>query len=164
MQITFTDKCKDNIIHAENGIKFNLKGYVFYKDEIKQSDVPGLLLNDIKKDKIICKKDIESIYEIRNNVFDLTFIPALDSAIVKNKEDETKPDVVAAKLGHYEIDLNKGITDKEFSTILLIGEEFNETNTYVVDKKKAYLAAVISDIDYELDTPKKIIFKISFTN
>ena len=164
MKIVFTDQCKDSIIHAENGIKLNLKGYVLYEDEIKEDDIPSLTLSSLKKEKIICKQPIEDTYEIRKNTYNLTYIPALESTILKNKADETDLDVIAAKMGHYEIDLNKGITDKEFSTILLIGEEFNEYNTYVSDKQKSYLAAVITNVDVDLETPKKIIFKVSFTN
>ena len=36
MNITFTDKCKDKIVHAKDGIKFALKGYAFYTDVIDE--------------------------------------------------------------------------------------------------------------------------------
>ena len=34
MDIVFTNKCKDKIIHAKDGIKFALKGYAFYTENL----------------------------------------------------------------------------------------------------------------------------------
>ena len=164
MKITFTDKCRENIIHAENGIKLNLKGYAFYQDTFKEDDIKPLLLTDIDANKIICKNKLKNIYDLRENVFDFTYIPALESSIITKKENEDTLNIIAAKMGQYEIDINKGLTDKSFKSILVIGEEFTESNTYVSDKEKIYLAAVISDINVNLEQPQKIVFKVSFTN
>lgn len=163
MQIIFTDKCKYNIIHAEGGIKLNLKGYAFYDGVLKDEDIPGLVLSDLEESKIVCKNTITDTYDLRENLFDFTYIPALDASIVAKNDNESS-NIVAAKMGHYEIDINKGITEKTFSHILIIGEEFNETDKYTIDKRKTYLAAVITNVDAELETPKKIVFKVSLTD
>lgn len=165
MEIVFTDKCKDKIIHSENGIKFNIKGYVLYSDEIVKDNVPELDISDIDFKKIIAKDEVTNIKTLRTNAFDITYIPALESSILTNEEnDESSLNIIAAKMGHYEIDINKGLTDKEFSSILIIGEEFGESDKYVFDKHKIYLAAVITNVEPNLEKPQKIIFKISFTN
>ena len=165
MEIVFTDKCKDKIIHSENGIKFNIKGYVLYSDEIVKDNVPELDISDIDFKKIIAKDEVTNIKTLRTNAFDITYIPALESSILTNEEDdESSLNIIAAKMGHYEIDINKGLTDKEFSSILIIGEEFGESDKYVFDKHKIYLAAVITNVEPNLEKPQKIIFKVSFTN
>lgn len=164
MKITFTNKCKDKIIHAENGIKLMIKGYAFYKDIIEE-DIPTLELDKLDKSRIICKNEIEHISELKDNLFDLTYIPALDSSIITKKEDDTSSlNIIAAKMGHYEIDINKGITTEEFTNILIIGEEFDERDKYVSPKQKYFLVAVITDVVPNLENPQKIVFKVSFTN
>jgi hypothetical protein len=165
MQIIFTDKCKKNIIYSEGGIKLNLNGYAFYNADLSNTDIEKLTLDDIKTDKIICKNTITDIYDLPNNLFDFTFIPALDSSVIKNKEKDTELNTVVAKFGQYEIDINKGLTEKSFSSILIIGEEFNEDQIFVYPKKKYYLAAVITDEEnFSVENPQKIIFKVSLTD
>lgn len=34
MEIIFTNKCKEKIVNARDGIKFALKGYAFYTDQL----------------------------------------------------------------------------------------------------------------------------------
>ena len=59
MELKFTDKCIEHIIHANNGIKLNLKGYAIYTGNV--SDLKTL--SDIELDKVKCRATVESVSE-----------------------------------------------------------------------------------------------------
>lgn len=159
MELKFTNKGIENIIHAKNGIKLNLKGYAIYADDITENIKT---LSDIDLDKVICKSKVNSINELCNNLYELNYIPSLEDTYVTN---ESTPQM-AFRFGKYEIEVNKSQTDlSQFNVlnILIIGELFDEKSTYVLDMNKSYLAAIISNVKLDSNA-KKIIFKVSFSD
>ena len=107
MKIIFTDKCKDRILHGKNGIKFTLKGYIFYSDEFpdledtEELTIKALELKDLDFDKVIFneyKKDYNEEFlelktvDLHKDVsFDLTYIPAMESKIVEELRKTWNP-------------------------------------------------------------------------
>lgn len=156
MELKFTNKGIENIIHAKNGIKLNLKGYAIYADDITENIKT---LSDIDLDKVICKSKVNSINELCNNLYELNYIPSLEDTYVTN---EATPQM-AFRFGKYEIEVNKSQTDLPKFNVLIIGELFDEKSSYVLDMNKSYLAAIISNIKLDSNA-KKIIFKVSFTD
>lgn len=157
MEIKFTKKCLDNIIHSKNGIKFNLKGYAFYNDTLPDNLES---INDLDVNNVICKGNITDIYDLQDNLFDLTYIPAIESTVVTN--DEENPQMVC-RFGQYEFDVYKKQVNKDNTNILIIGELFDENTNTVIDLGKSYLVGTIADVDVT-EEPKKIVFKVSFTD
>ena len=82
MELKFTNKGIENIIHAKNGIKLNLKGYAIYADDITENIKT---LSDIDLDKVICKSKVNSINELCNNLYELNYIPSLEDTYVTNE-------------------------------------------------------------------------------
>ena len=156
MELKFTDKCIEHIIHAHNGIKLNLKGYAIYTGNV--SDLKTL--SDIEMDKVKCKATVETVSELTDNLYELNYIPALEGTYVTNEETPQ----MAFRFGKYEIEVNKSQTTETNFNILIIGELFQESKTYHTDMRKSYLAATIEDVNLDEDQSKKIVFKVTFTD
>ena len=145
MEIIFTNKFKEKVIHAKDGIKFALKGYAFYND-VLPDDIESeeeITINNINFDKLIVN-EYKTCTSYRDNLFDLTYIPSLEGKIIDKKEDEVES--LVSQYGTYEIVINKGIFKTlpvSFNYIFLIGEELRETPVAVYDLEKSYIAAVI---------------------
>lgn len=166
MEIIFTNKCKEKIVNAKDGIKFALKGYAFYSADLT-CDAEQLLLSNIDTSKLILNPNKNS-ENIRQNLFDLTFIPSLEGNVIKTNDDKGF-DELLYKYGTYEIKLNKGLFNslpQQIKYIFLFGEEYSETTTTVIDQNKSYLAASIR-IDEQITTeykPKKIAFQVGLSD
>lgn len=168
MEIKFTNKCKDKIIHAKDGIKFALKGYAFYSDELPDTvESEELEIKDLDREYLVLNeyKITDEEYEIKDCLFDLTYIPSLEGTVVQTNEDESEE--LVCKFGTYEIPINKGLFKTEpdqIRYILLFGEELSETNRTVSDRKKTYLAGII-EVNYtDFTKPKKVIFQLSLSD
>ncbi len=168
MEIKFTNKCKDKIIHAKDGIKFALKGYAFYSDELPDTvESEELEIKDLDREYLVLNeyKITDEEYEIKDCLFDLTYIPSLEGTVVQTNEDESEE--LVCKFGTYEIPINKGLFKTEpdqIRYILLFGEELSETNRTVSDRKKTYLAGLI-EVNYtDFTNPKKVIFQLSLSD
>ena len=165
MELIFTNKCKDKIVQAKDGLKFALKGYAFYSAELT-CDAKQLLLSNIDTSKLILDSNKNS-ENIREKLFDLTFIPSLESSVIKSYEEGHEE--LLYKYGTYEIKLNKGLFNtlpQQVNYIFLFGEEYSETKTVVIDQKKSYLAASIK-INEEITEnykPKKIAFQVGLSD
>lgn len=172
-ELVLTNKCKDKIIHAKDGIKFALKGYAFYSDvlpdEVEEVD---LLINHLDREFLILDeyKVIDEETEIRDALFDLTYIPSLEGSIIDEKESDSQAFI--GQFGTYEIPINKGMfktLPKQLNYLLLFGEDLSEDNRTVKDRKKIFLAGFVeldvNDItEEEPFNPLKIIFQLSLSD
>lgn len=172
-KLVLTNKCKDKIIHAKDGIKFALKGYAFYSDvlpdEVEEVD---LQINHLDREFLILDeyKVIDEETEIRDALFDLTYIPSLEGSIIDEKESGSQEFI--GQFGTYEIPINKGMfktLPKQLNYLLLFGEDLSEDNRTVKDRKKIFLAGFVeldvNDItEEEPFNPLKIIFQLSLSD
>lgn len=174
MDLVLTDKCKDKIIHAKDGIKFALKGYAFYSDDLPDGILENeLLITHLDLDLLVLneyKADVSNEEtEIKDALFDLTYIPSLEGSVIDKSEDGTEE--LICKFGTYEIPINKGMfktLPTSLNYILLFGEEFSEDANVVYDRNKTYLAGWIP-VNYDLEedvefNPRKIIFQLSLAD
>ena len=101
MQIWFTNKCKEKVLYGIEGIKFALKGYAFYTADLPdlgdttEESAKLLELKDLDTEEIISNQFKNKMY-LRDSLFDMTYIPAMESKIVDNN-DKDLPRVV----GHF---------------------------------------------------------------
>ena len=166
MDIVFTNKCKDKIIHAKDGIKFALKGYAFYTDVIDEENINEIVLSDLDETKIVLNEYKDGT-EIPNRLFDMTYIPSLEGNVTSTEKDE--PDELVCQFGTYDVVINKGLFKSlpvQINYILVFGEELSENATNLVSRKKYYIAAILkpeSPIEITEDNfnPLKIIFQVS---
>ena len=171
MDIVFTNKCKDKIIHAKDGIKFALKGYAFYTENLKQTtdELKNLVLSDLDETKIVLNEYKDGT-EIPNRLFDMTYIPSLEGKVTSTEKDE--PDELVCQFGTYDIVINKGLfktLPDPINYILVFGEELSENATNLGSRKKYYIAAIIKpDTTIEITennfNPLKIIFQVSLSD
>ena len=173
MKAIITNKFKDMILNAENGIKFQIKGYCFLVDndhildqedeeEISAEDkLKALTLDDIETENniLVTNYDKEAgNTEFIDRLFDLTYVPMLE--FTTDNYDG---------LGLYSIPFDNGIFNsrfnnengfnsdefnKSFDAILLIGEMWDETvltnpiTRYTTKPlNEYYLAAIIKKED-----------------
>lgn len=92
MDLVLTDKCKDEIIHASDGIKFALRGYAFYSGELPDDVSENeLRISDLDEKSLVTnsyKADITNEgVGIEDALFDLTFIPSLEGSVISSTED-----------------------------------------------------------------------------
>ena len=167
MNITFTDKCKDKIVHAKDGIKFALKGYAFYTDQLPTT-LKDLTIADLDS-KYLVLNEFKPEGKTIDRLFDLTYIPSLEGSVIDTDENQTQ--TLVCKFGTYYIDVNKGL----FKTlpinvrwILLFGEELSEEVSWVTDLNKLYVAAIIpytTVFDENIEfSPEKIALQVSFAD
>ena len=156
MKFKFTDKCIEHIIHSNNGIKLNLKGYAIYTGNV--SDLKTL--SDIELDKVKCRATVETVSELTDNLYELNYIPTLEGTYVTNDKIQQ----MAFSFGKYEIEVNKSQTNKTNFNVLIIGELYQEYTTYHIDMHKSYLAATIEDVNLDETQSKKIVFNVTFTD
>ena len=128
MDIVFTNKCKDKIIHAKDGIKFALKGYAFYTENLNQTpdELKNLVLSDLDETKIVLNEYKDGT-EISNKLFDMTYIPSLEGKVTSTEKDE--PDELVCQFGTYDIVINKGLfktLPDPINYIFVFGEELGE--------------------------------------
>lgn len=148
MEIIFTKKFKEKVIHAKDGLKFALKGYAFYSDALPDEieSAEDLTINLINQNKLVLN-DYKTGESYREKLFDLTYIPSLEGKII---DDTESGDFLVSQYGTYEIVINKGLFKTlpvSFNYIFLIGEELRENANVVYDTEKSYIAAVIPCTD-----------------
>lgn len=169
MKITITDKCKEYILNAENGIKFQVKGYAFLVDnerilpkkgsEVKLKDL--YRKNPTEEDDLIVLDPLKNEnQDILYRLFDTTYIPATEL-----KTEENYP------FGTYKFRFDQGLNPSKkggfccadyncskFDAILVIGQKFDEYPTYVKEEERSFLAAYITPDPQDED--EKDLFKI----
>ena len=155
MKITITDKCKEYILNAENGIKFQVKGYAFLVDNEKILAKKGssVQLKDLYRKNPTDEDDLIVLDPLKNSnqdilyrLFDTTYIPATEL-----KSTDKYP------FGTYKFRFDQGLNTKKsggfccadyncskFDAILIIGQKFDEYPTYVQEEEKSFLAAYIT--------------------
>ena len=172
MEIIFTKKFKEKVIHAKDGLKFALKGYAFYSDALPDEieSAEDLTINLINQNKLVLN-DYKTGESYREKLFDLTYIPSLEGKII---DDTESGDFLVSQYGTYEIVINKGLFKTlpvSFNYIFLIGEELRENANVVYDLEKSYIAAVIDcsditnviseDVEYK---PTKIAIQLGLSD
>lgn len=166
MKITITNKCKEYILNAENGIKFQVKGYAFLVDNErilakKGADVQLKNLyrkNPTEEDELIVLNPLKnSNQDILYRLFDTTYVPATEL-----KSTDKYP------FGTYKFRFDQGLNPNkkggfccadyncsQFDAILVIGQKFDEYPTYVKEEERSFLAAYITpendDEKFKLD-------------
>ena len=166
MKITITNKCKEYILNAENGIKFQVKGYAFLVDNErilakKGADVQLKNLyrkNPTEEDELIVFNPLKnSNQDILYRLFDTTYVPATEL-----KSTDNYP------FGTYKFRFDQGLNPNkkggfccadyncsQFDAILVIGQKFDEYPTYVKEEERSFLAAYITpendDEKFKLD-------------
>ena len=155
MKITITDKCKEYILNAENGIKFQVKGYAFLVDNERILPKKGskVKLKDLYRKNPTEEDDLIVLDPLKNEnqdilyrLFDTTYIPAIEL-----KTEENYP------FGTYKFRLDQGLNPSKkggfccadyncskFDAILVIGQKFDEYPTYVKEEERSFLAAYIT--------------------
>lgn len=141
MKICITNQCKQKML--ENGLNFQVKGYVFLKDTDKiisqTSDMTTLTLNDF------LKSNDTIVYNTNKTYFDTAYIPNLE---LFNKS--------GYNFGSYNIKIDKGLYKESaeglsgiYDAILVIGETIETTikqnNIAMKEQHKMFLAAIITD-------------------
>ena len=141
MKICITNQCKQKML--ENGLNFQVKGYVFLKDTDKiisqTSDMNTLTLNDF------LKSNDTIVYNTNKTYFDTAYIPNLE---LFNKS--------GYNFGSYNIKIDKGLYKESaeglsgiYDAILVIGETIETTikqnNIEIKEQHKMFLAAIITD-------------------
>lgn len=166
VQITFTDVCKNKIIHAKGGINFTLKGYAFYNGDF-ENDLNTVKLTDLNEDYVIYN-EYKNGTALKDKLFDMTYIPSLEGKIVNQTEEG---DDFIGQFGTYDIALNKGLFKTlpvSFKYIIFYGEELSENVSTVQSRNKFYVAAIIEYKDsYEVteqNYPKKIFLHVSLSD
>lgn len=173
MIITITDKCKEYILNAENGIKFQVKGYAFLVDnerilpkkgsEVKLKDL--YRKNPTEEDDLIVLDPLKNTnQDILYRLFDTTYVPATEL-----KSTDKYP------FGTYKFRIDQGLNPKKkggfccadyncshFDAILVIGQKFDESPAYVKEEERSFLAAYITP-DPQKDEEKDL-FKIDSLN
>jgi hypothetical protein len=173
MIITITDKCKEYILNAENGIKFQVKGYAFLVDnerilpkkgsEVKLKDL--YRKNPTEEDDLIVLDPLKNTnQDILYRLFDTTYVPATEL-----KSTDKYP------FGTYKFRIDHGLNPKKkggfccadyncshFDAILVIGQKFDESPAYVKEEERSFLAAYITP-DPQKDEEKDL-FKIDSLN
>lgn len=152
---TITDKCKEYILNAENGIKFQVKGYAFLVDNERILPKKGskVKLKDLYRKNPTEEDDLIVLDPLKNEnqdilyrLFDTTYIPATEL-----KTEEKYP------FGTYKFRLDQGLNPSKkggfccadyncskFDAILVIGQKFDEYPTYVKEEERSFLAAYIT--------------------
>lgn len=167
MKITITDKCKEYILNAENGIKFQVKGYAFLVDnerilpkkgsEVKLKDL--YRKNPTEEDDLIVLDPLKNPnQDILYRLFDTTYVPATEL-----KTEEKYP------FGTYKFRFDQGLNPtkkggfccadyncSKFDAILVIGQKFDEYPTYVKEEERCFLAAYITP-DPQKDDEKDLL-------
>lgn len=155
MKITITNKCKEYILNAENGIKFQVKGYAFLVDNErilakKGADVQLKNLyrkNPTEEDELIVLNPLKnSNQDILYRLFDTTYVPATELKTTDNYP-----------FGTYKFRFDQGLNPNkkggfccadyncsQFDAILVIGQKFDEYPTYVKEEERSFLAAYIT--------------------
>lgn len=173
MIITITDKCKEYILNAENGIKFQVKGYAFLVDNErilpkKRSDVQLKDLyrkNPTEEDDLIVLDPLKNTnQDILYRLFDTTYVPATEL-----KTEDKYP------FGTYKFRVDQGLNPKKkggfccadyncshFDAILVIGQKFDESPAYVKEEERSFLAAYITPDPQKVE--EKDLFKIDSIN
>ncbi len=161
MKITITNKCKEYVLNAENGIKLQIKGYAFLVDNEKilntaEFDGANLQLKDLyrknpskNEELIVFDPTKPSNTDILNRLFDTTFVPSLEL-----KTENGYP------FGTYTFSVNQGLDPTKahglccadydcggFDAILVIGQRFEENKIYVEELDRSFLAAIITNDD-----------------
>lgn len=166
VKITFTDVCKNKIIHAKGGINFALKGYAFYNGDF-ENDLNTIKLTDLNEDYVIYN-EYKNGTALKDKLFDMTYIPALEGKIINQTENG---DDFIGQFGTYDIALNKGLFKTlpvSFKYIILYGEELSENLKTLQSRNKFYVAAIIEYKDSfevtEPNYPKKIFLQVSLSD
>ena len=75
MKITITDKCKEYILNAENGIKFQVKGYAFLVDNEKILAKKGssVQLKDLYRKNPTDEDDLIVLDPLKNSNQDILY-------------------------------------------------------------------------------------------
>ena len=107
MEIIFTKKFKEKVIHAKDGLKFALKGYAFYSDNLPDEieSAEDLTINLINQNNLVLN-EYKTGESYREKLFDLTYIPSLEGKII---DDTEEGDFLVSQYGTYEIVINKGL-------------------------------------------------------
>lgn len=173
MKITITDKCKEYILNAENGIKFQVKGYAFLVDNerILSKKKEQVQLKDLYRKNPSDEDDLIVLNPLKNSnqdilyrLFDTTYIPATEL-----KSTDKYP------FGTYKFRIDQGLNTKKsggfccadyncnkFDAILVIGQKFDEYPTYVNEEERCFLAAYITPDPQNED--EKDLLKIDSLN
>ena len=157
VKITITNKCKEYVLNAEKGIKFQIKGYAFLLDReniLSQNNLETIQLKDLYRrnpsendELIVYDPTKDQSADILYKLFDTTYIPALEVNTSNAYTFGTYTFKVDQSLNPYKLggfcasDYN---ADK-FDAILVIGQRFKEENTYVSALDKCFLAAIITN-------------------
>ena len=156
MKITITNKCKEYILKAENGIKFQVKGYAFLVDNEKIVASAGEKLADLQLKNLYRKDPTDddelivydptkpSNVDILYKLFDTTYIPSLEL------KSET-----GYNFGSYKIRVDQGLDPTKpggfccedyncdrFDAILVIGELCTE-NRYFISEQERLLCLLL---------------------
>jgi hypothetical protein len=159
MKITITNKCKEYILKAENGIKFQVKGYAFLVDNEKIVASAGDKLADLQLKNLYRKDPTDddelivydptkpSNVDVLYKLFDTTYIPSLEL------KSET-----GYNFGSYKIRVDQGLDPTKpggfccedyncdrFDAILVIGELCTENRYYISEQERSFLAAIIQN-------------------
>lgn len=159
MKITITNKCKEYILKAENGIKFQVKGYAFLVDNEKIVASAGEKLADLQLKNLYRKDPTDddelivydptkpSNVDILYKLFDTTYIPSLEL------KSET-----GYNFGSYKIRVDQGLDPTKpggfccedyncdrFDAILVIGELCTENRYFISEQERSFLAAIIQN-------------------
>ncbi|MBO7691773.1 MAG: hypothetical protein J6T10_03965, partial [Methanobrevibacter sp.] len=159
VKITITNKCKEYVLNAEKGIKFQIKGYAFLLDReniLSQNNLETIQLKDLYRrnpsendELIVYDPTKDQSADILYKLFDTTYIPALEVNTSNAYTFGTYTFKVDQSLNPYKLggfcasDYN---ADK-FDAILVIGQRFKEENYYVSALDKCFLAAIITNDD-----------------
>ena len=170
MEITFTNVCKDKIVHAKDGIKFALKGYAFYSDQLPiGTSIKDLTIGDLDPEHIVLDEYKEQEGKTKDRLFDMTYIPSLEGTVVET-DQQTQAQTMLGQFGTYEIVINKGLFKTlplTVKSILLFGEEMREESHAVIDENRIFLAGVIpfeTLFDENEFVPKKLALQLSFSD
>lgn len=170
MEITFTNVCKDKIVHAKDGIKFALKGYAFYSDQLPiGTSIKDLTIGDLDPEYIVLDEYKEQEGKTKDRLFDMTYIPSLEGTVVET-DQQTQAQTMLGQFGTYEIVINKGLFKTlplTVKSILLFGEEMREESHAVIDENRIFLAGVIpfeTLFDENEFVPKKLALQLSFSD
>lgn len=165
MEFILTNKCKDYIMQAENGLKLQIKGFALLidKEQILNSkdskDPKDLNLIDFYRSnptldsEIIVTDPRKSGKDILDNLFDMTYVPSVELMTTTTTEDEEeiKTDNYYP-FGTYNITIDKSLYPfakygliGTFDAVLVIGQVYKEYSGYLKEVNKSFLAAIITN-------------------
>lgn len=159
--IKFTTEGRYNLMNTGDmttGVKLNILGYALCKNSI--DDIENLSIDNVDVENLILQPNTEDM-RLRDRLFNLTYIPALETTIVDTHGEDIDNNTVN-NLGHYEIILDS--KTENFACIILFGECINEKQESFnyTETRDLYVVGIIEQT--QVEQPTKIVFKVSITD